>query len=150
MGVSIFNGLKYFYDLGEYGALHDYLLQKKQVIGSRQGSFPVAAVVEPDQRRGLHQTQYGKWAVSCRTAVCKNGDQQWIAVIPTLYVNDRALAEKILSWGFVLVCAIPTTEGLRPAPAPHLRPSARMNFTVINGAQVCQYRLGGTEAFPPP
>lgn len=134
---------EYFYNLGEHGHLYEFLVEHGQMIGAKKRTRPAAVVVAIDKAnpKGVYLTKYGSWAVPCRTSLCAPKESGRIALKPCLYIKDENLARKIHTWNLALVCAIPTTEPLAPAPTPRLRPSARINLPIVNAAQVCRYNL---------
>ncbi|SEH66558.1 hypothetical protein SAMN04244559_03361 [Magnetospirillum fulvum] len=135
---------EYFYNLGEHARLYDFLVKHGQLIGAKKRTRPAAVVVAIDPTREVHLTKHGSWAVPCRTSLCAVRKGSRIAIKPSLYVKDEKLARKMHTWNLALVCAIPTTEPLAPAPAPRLSPHAKINLRVVSGAQVCQYNLNET------
>jgi len=130
--------------MGEHVYLYDFLVKHGQLIGAKKRTRPAAVAVAIDTTREVYLAKHGSWAVPCRTSLCVVKDGSRIALKPSLYVNDEKLARKIHRWNLALVCAIPTTEPLAPAPAPRLSPHARINLRVVSGAQVCQYNLNET------
>ena len=132
---------EYFYNLGEHGRLYEFLFEHGQLIGAKKRTRPASVVIAVDQTKEVYLTKYASWAVPCRTSLCAPQKSGRIALKPCLYVKDESLARKMHTWNLALVCAIPTTEPLAPAPAPRLRPSARINLPIVNAAQVCRYNL---------
>lgn len=128
----------YFYDLGQYSALHRYLTEHGQFRRRPGKDRPVAMAVEIASAE-IRQTKYGNWQIRCRAAVCPaNGDKPF-AVRPMLYVGDENLARRIAKERHMLVCGVPTLGTIRDPGKPGLKPCADVSIDIISRAQVCRY-----------
>lgn len=127
----------YFFDLTDYGELHD------QLAGTPSPQFkptsrPVALAVKVIPGIPWH-TKNNRWRVQGRAMLGETAPHGRIAMRPVLYFQDEATATRVARQEHILVCGIPSLSQLKQSANDRFKPEVEMRFNIIAKAQVCRY-----------
>ncbi|MBL6080691.1 hypothetical protein JMJ56_21985 [Belnapia sp. T18] len=128
----------YFYEVGEYATLYQYLSAHQQFCRRPGKDRPVALAVEV-RSRDIRQTRNGDWQILGRAEPGPADSAKPFVVVPAIYTRDEAIARWLIKEKHVLVCGVPTIRPARPAGKAWLKPSVDVSIDIVSRAQVCRY-----------